>query len=266
MSDKFINLGVEISRFGDATISTESSNTVISFINFNDFAIDPTIQFGNIQQLDFGIDIPSIAPTAQFGTDYNWTFLIGQLQLITIEPTTQFGQPQLDVSIDLDSIDPTVLVATPSILTTIDPVAIGSTLQFGNVNQLEVFFDFTLESVDPTVQFGDAKLNRFLITSSIQPTTSFGTANVFYSSTPDSIAPTVQFGPPSINRPVHRSLIFKDDQITKLGGDDDVEIASGVIIRTGTAALTGNTVPGVAAGYITVVINGTDYVMPFFNL
>jgi hypothetical protein len=266
MSDQFINLGVEISRFGDSTISTESSNTVISFINFNDLAIDPTVQFGDIQQLDFGIDIPSIAPTAQFGTDYNWTFLIGQLQLITIEPTTQFGEPQLNVSFDLESIDPTVLVATPSFLTTIDPTAIAPTVRFGDVNQLEVFFDFTLDSVEPTVQFGEPQLNRFLITTSIESTAGFGTANVFYSSTPDSIASTVQFGPPSINRPVHRSLIFKDDKITKLGGDDDVEIASGVIIRTGTAALTGNTVPGVAAGYITVVINGTDYVMPFFNL
>ena len=266
MSDQFINLGVEISRFGDATVSSESSNTVVSFINANDFAIDPTIQFGNVQNIDFGIDIPSIAPTAQFSTDYNWTFLIGQLQLITIEPTTQFGSPRLNVAFDLNSIDPTVAVATPSLLATIDPGSIGSTVQFGNVNQLEVFFDFTLESVEPTVQFGDAKLNRFLITTPIDPTTNFGNANVFYSSTPDSIASTVQFGPPSINRPVHRSLIFKDDKITKLGTDDDVEIASGIIIRTGTAALNGNTVPGVAAGYVTVVINGTDYVMPFFNL
>lgn len=266
MSDQFINLGVEISRFGDATVSSESSNTVVSFINANDFAIDPTIQFGNFENIDFGIDIPSIAATTQFSTDYNWTFLIGQLQLITIEPTTQFGSPQLNVSFDLNSIDPTVAIATPSLITTIDPAAIASTLRFGDVNQLEVFFDFTLESVEPTVQFGEPQLNRFLITTSIESTAGLGTANVFYSSTPDSIASTVQFGPPSINRPVHRSLIFKDDKITKLGTDDDVEIASGIIIRTGTATLSGNTVPGVAAGYVTVVINGTDYIMPFFNL
>ena len=266
MSDQFINLGVEISRFGDATVSSESSNTVISFINTNDFAIDPSIQFGNFQQIFRDVTITSIDPTIQFGEDYRWEFLIGQLQLITIPPTTQFGSPQLNVAFDLNSIEPTAAVAIPQLNTTIDPTGIATTLQFGDVNQLEVFFDFTLDSVDPTVQFGQATLNRFLITTSIQPAVGFGTANVFYSSTPESIAPTVQFGPPSINRPVHRSLIFKEDKITKLGADDDVEIASGVIIRTGTAALTGNTVPGVAAGYITVVINGTDYVMPFFNL
>ena len=270
MSNKFINLGVEITRFGDATVSTESANTIVSFINTNDFAINPTIQFGGLQQSSRTIDVDSIASSLTFSQDVFFDFLIGQLNLVTIQPTAEFGQSQINFIVDPESIASTEVFGVNQLNNLFNIPSIDPTVAFGDVQQLEVFFNFTLQSVNPTTAFGnDTNLDRFLTQAdnqSISSTALVAEPTTFISIGPSPVVLENQFGPPSINRPVHRSLIFKNDNITKLGQDDDVEIASGIVVRTGTAVLNGATTPNTAAGFVTVVINGTDFKMPFFNL
>ena len=270
MSNKFINLGVEISRLSSDLITTTASNTIINFIDNNDFAIDPTIQFGGLQQSDRTIEVPSIESTSQFSEEFFFDFLIGQLNLVTIDPTIQFGSPQLNVSLDPDSIISTEVFGLNQLNVSYDVPSIGSTLQFGDVEQTEVFFNFEVQPIASTTAFSDnINLDRFVTQAdnqSISSTEIVPNPTSFISIGPSSVESDIEFGPPSINRPVHRSLIFKNDNITKLGNDDDVEIASGIVVRTGTAVLNGDTTPNTAAGFVTVVINGTDYKMPFFNL
>lgn len=149
--------------------------------------------------------------------------------------------------------------------------SINPTVQFG-ISQLN--FAYSLNSIEPTLAFGTITLNRFILTESIINTVQFGTGFGFVSLGAAPIEPGVSFGTSSFQRPFHRSLIFKNDNITKLSGTgavDDVEIASGIIIKasdtvsntasSGTAELPSNPV-----GFIVVTINGTDYKMPYFNL
>ena len=126
-----------------------------------------------------------------------------------------------------------------------------------------------IQSIESTLTFGDEeqfKLNLSIVDQGVASTLVFGTANAFVSIGATSVESTIAFGLPVKQNPVHRSLIYKNDNITKLGREDDVEIASGIVIQTSTAKLTGNTVPGSAAGYIKVTIDGTDYSMPFFEI
>jgi hypothetical protein len=164
--------------------------------------------------------------------------------------------------------------------------AIHSLLQFGDIQQLsleltipsiasasvvpnaEVLFLIDVPSISSTVTFGPpTDLDQAFDLQSLSITTNVpNDANVFVSIGTQTITSTITFGDFDQPRPVHRSLIFKNDNITKLGGADDVEIASGVVIQASSAKLTGNTVPGSAAGFVKVTIDGVDYKMPFFNL
>lgn len=186
----------------DSVTSTENFEQPQVNQNLNADAIDSTANFG-ISQLDRDLIANSIEPTTQFSENVFFDYLIGQLNLLTIEPTTTFGEPSL---------------------------------------------------------------NSFIVPIAIESTEIVPNLTAFVSIGPDSIPSGLNFGQPTFNNPVHRSLIFKDDKITKLGTNDDVEVASGVVIKTSTAQLTGSSVPGSAAGYITVTINGTDFAMPFFNI
>lgn len=154
------------------------------------------------------------------------------------------GDEELSFIFDLPSLPSTLNFETPQVVAIISAPTIASTLTFGGTEDLD--FAFNLPSIDST--------------------TSFGTTFVFVSIGPASTVLTNTFGLPSIPRVVHRSLIFKDDNISKLGNDDDVEIASGIVIHSGTQTFTGNTLPEATAGYVLVTINGVDYKMPFFNL
>lgn len=179
-------------------------------------------------------------------TQFNKT--IRQFQIETgfsILSTLAFGgEKELNFEFDVSSIDSTTTVGTPQLTRLIVLPSITSTLLFGDTEDLS--FAFAVPSIPSSVAFGNT--------------------TVFVSIGP---APTVTvnlFGLPSIPRVVHRSLIFKDDNISKLGGDDDVEIASGIVVHSGTQTFTGNTTPESTAGFILVTINGVDYKMPFFNL
>jgi len=154
------------------------------------------------------------------------------------------GEEELNFAFDLPSITSTLSIGVPQFTSILFIPSITSTLVFGGTEDLD--FAFNLPSIESNLTFDDTF--------------------VFVSIGPVSTLSTALFGLPSIPRVVHRSLIFKDDNISKLGGDDDVEIASGIVIHSGTQTFTGNTLPESTAGYILVTINGVDFKMPFFNL
>lgn len=163
--------------------------------------------------------------------------------------------------------------------------AINSSLIFGGEEDLS--FLFTLDSIEPTttigvgqfnfiftsgflpsaLTFGNLSLNRFIETESIVSTVEFGTGFSFVSLGAAPIDTGVTFGLTSFTRPFHRSLIYKNDNITKLSrGADDVEVASGIVLKASDTKLESASLPEVPAGYVVVSIDGVDYKMPFFNL
>jgi len=102
-----------------------------------------------------------------------------------------------------------------------------------------------VQTIPSTLTFGDEeqfKLNLFIIDQGVPSTLTIGTSNVFVSVGPSSIESTIAFGVPARQRPVHRSLIFKNDNITKLGVDDAVEVSSGVLFNPSNDLVTNNSI------------------------
>jgi len=289
MSDQLIILDVQISEVSDTVVSGLSSTVIGDFVLENASTIESTVTFletlavnqsvtlkSNIidsardtlissvadvrigdLQLGFGIkSTETFSEDAVFGFIYDSGTVIGDVS---------FGESTLNQTIDKQSIESTLSFGEFSVSRFLSPTTIASTESLETDHKIlnNIVFDAGLS---PTTSFGISTLELKLILNSIESETDIGIANAFVSIGPEQIQSTQVFGQPTFNNPVHRSLIFKDDKITKLGTNDDVEVASGVIIKTSTARLTGSSVPGSTAGYITVTINGTDFAMPFFNL
>ena len=69
---------------------------------------------------------------------------------------------------------------------------------------------------------------------------------------------------------IHRLLVFKDDNISKIGENDATVVAGGIRVNPSSAvsetAVSGSaTLPNNPVGFISVNIGGTDYLMPYYN-
>jgi hypothetical protein len=87
---------------------------------------------------------------------------------------------------------------------------------------------------------------------------------------PLGIASTNNFGTATFIDNIHRLLVFKNDNISKVGENDAVVIAGGIRINPSSVlsetATSGNaTLPSNPAGFMSVNINGRDYLMPYYN-
>jgi len=87
---------------------------------------------------------------------------------------------------------------------------------------------------------------------------------------PLGIAPTNNFGTATFIDNIHRLLVFKNDNISKVGENDAVVIAGGIRINPASVisetATSGNaTLPNNPVGFMSVNINGRDYLMPYYN-
>jgi len=230
------------------------ANTQIIYIDTPlEFTANTLIsEFGNITIASYNENnsnsiVPSIIFSTNVNLDRNITFVNEFISNLSEDQILEFSDNVIgDISFNYPNFVNVVFSTDHKVLPVISPVSIASTLQFGIEENI--------------------KLNLFIVDQGVAPALTFGTANVFVSTGPESIQSTLSFGLPFKQNPVHRSLIYKNDNITKLGREDDVEVASGIVIQTSTAKLTGNTVPGAAAGYIKVTIDGTDYSMPFFEI
>jgi len=289
MSDQQIILDVQIAELSETVVSGVSATVIGDFINQNSSSIlsgTTFLETLSVNQLvtlrsdiidaardtvissvadtrieDFQVGF-GIKSTESFSNDSVFGFIYDSG---TIVGDVSFGESALNQTIDKESIQSALTFGESSLSRFLSPGSINSTESLETDHKIlnNIVFDAGLS---PTTSFGISTLELKLILNSIEPETAIGIANAFVSIGPEQIQSTETFGQPTFNNPVHRSLIFKEDKITKLGTNDDVEVASGIVVRTSTAQLTGSSVPGSAAGYITVTINGTDFAMPFFNL
>jgi hypothetical protein len=149
------------------------------------------------------------------------------------------------------------------------------------------------QSVTTQNSFGTPKLNSILYANSYESAIAFGVPqinmeiddvpfpsitstvvipnpSVRFNINPLSIATTANFGTATFIDNIHRMLVFKDDNISKIGDNDAGVVAGGIRINPSTAiaenAIAGDfTLPNKAAGFVSVNIAGKDYLMPFFN-
>ena len=245
-----------------------------------------TLQSATIQQVINDLDLSIVS-----GLDFGVNNLFVQIHPNSTESTLAFGSSQLNSIIYAESAESTLSFGSVGNL--------NFTVNINSVNSALTIGDFSIiplvspESVTIQNSFGTSKLNYILYSNSYESAITFGVPqinmeiedvpfpsitstvvipnpSVRFNINPLSIATTVNFGTASFIDNIHRLLVFKDDNISKIGENDATVIAGGIRVNpssaiSGTATAGSASLPNNPVGFISVNIGGTDYLMPYYN-
>lgn len=178
-----------------------------------------------------------------------------------------------ETSDDLDyAIDAQSAFGTFAIYPIISANAVESSLAFANDNQLNL--KLYANAVDSSLLFGNlTQLNMEIDPVPLPPIESevvIPAPTMVFKVAPLSIATTVNFGTSVFIDNIHRLLVFKDDNISKIG-DNDAAVIAGKI-RMNPASTISNeassgqaNLPEAPVGFLSINIDGTDYKIPYYN-
>lgn len=195
--------------------------------------------------------------------------IIGDVQNVELQTESSNTIIQLSDRFDF-AIDPTLAYGLSQLNTKIYVNTLDSSLVIGAHNVIPII---TLSSISPTLVFGDFKINmqiRDVPFPSIESTLVIPNPTMQRPIAPLSIAPTANFGVATFIDNIHRLLVFKNDNISKVGENDAVVIAGGIRVNPAsviseTATSGSATLPNNPVGFISVNISGRDYLMPYYN-
>lgn len=284
-NDRAIDSTVEIPNTHNVYVNVRQS----LYLSDNLFAVEnaqiQTLQSATIQQVINDLD-RSIVSELAFGTHD----LFVQIRPNSTESTLAFGSSQLNTIIYAQSVESTLAFGSENLNFTVIVNSVNSSLTIGNISVIPLV---SPQSVTIENSFGTPKLNSILYANSYESVLAFGTSqinmgikdvpfpsitstlvipnpSVKYIIKPLSIATTVNFGTAGFIDNIHRLLVFKDDNISKIGGNDATVIAGGIRVNPSSAvsetATAGSaTLPSNPVGFISVNIGGRDYLMPYYN-
>lgn len=280
----------------DSTIEIPNTHNVYVnvrqnlFLSDNLFAVEnaqiQTLQTATIQQVISDLDRSIVS-----GLAFEENNLFVQIHPNSAESTLVFGLTKLNSIIYVESAESTLAFGSVGNLNFTVPVSsVNSELTIGNISVIPLI---SPESVTIENSFGAPKLNYILYSNSYESGITFGVSqinmeiddvpfpsitstvvisnpSIKFNVNPLSIATTVNFGTASFIDNIHRLLVFKDDNISKVGENDAVVIAGGIRVNpssagSGTATSGNATLPSNPVGFISVNIGGTDYLMPYYN-
>ena len=259
---------VEISLFDNSTIlQYQTTKFDDEFIPINIFG---TAQLNSIVYPN------SITAATAFGTTqfiYNQNILLGdKIEALSIYPIQNYASTTIsEVIASLDySIASSLAFSTTEVEFSIYPNSIGTGVEFGSAF---ISRNLTTNSIDSTVEFGTLQLNMEIEDvpfPSIASTLVIPQPSVKYVIGPLSIATTANFGTSNFIDNIHRVLVFKDGNISKMGDNDAGVIAGGIRINPGSTvganASSGNSdLPSNPVGFLSVNINGSDFKIPYYN-
>ena len=256
------------------------------------------VEFGNVIILDYQTTRfdDTVLPINLFGdTQLNSIIYVNSIDSTSVLGETRFEYDQnifLGDNIEALSIYPIQNYVSTTISEVIASLeySIASNLAFGlnnvkfliNANSIdpEILFgtsllsrNITLESIGADLVFGNSRINMEIDNvpfPSIESTVVISQPSVRYIIGPLGIATTANFGTSNFIDNIHRLLVFKDDNISKVGENDAVVIAGGIRVNPASAvsetATPGSaTLPNNPVGFISVNISGKDYLMPYYN-
>ena len=259
---------VEVSIFENSTIlEYQTTKFDDEFLPINLFG---TAQLNSIVYLD------SITATTTFGTTqfiYDQNILLGDtIEALSIYPIQNYASTTIsEVIASLDySIASSLAFSTSEVEFTVYPNSIGTGVEFGSAF---ISRNLTTNSIDSTVEFGTLQLNMEIEDvpfPSIASTLVIPQPRVIPIIGPLSIATTANFGTAQFIDNIHRVLVFKDGNISKMG-DNDAGVIAGQI-RVNPASTASNTasfgsadLPSNPQGFLSVNIAGKDYKIPYYN-
>ena len=244
-----------------------------------------TLQSATIQQVINDLDLSIVS-----GLDFGVSNLFVQIHPNSTESTLAFGSSQLNSIIYAESAESTLTFGSENLNFTVIVNSVNSSLTIGDFSIIPLI---SPESVTIENSFGTPKLNYTLYANSYESAITFGVPrinmeiddvpfpsisstlvipqpSVKYLIGPLSIATTANFGTAGFIDNIHRLLVFKDDNISKIGENDATVIAGGIRVNpssaiSGTATPGNATLPNNPVGFISVNIGGTDYLMPYYN-
>lgn len=264
-----IRLDVALSSFETNQISEFASTSIIQLIDQFDASIDSTLVIGDTQSnagatypisIESTLVIPSVAIRRAISPE-------------TIESTLTFGNATTILSITLEGISSEILFGTAGASYLLSAQTIESTATIPINAKLNT--TIYSEAIASTALFGwDDPLVNMEIDNvpfpAIESTAVIPSVSVLPVIRPLAINTTVNFGVSSFTSNIHRLLIFKDDNITKVGNTDAVVLAGGIRLNPSslksTEAYPGEaTLPANPVGFLSINIDGNDYRIPYYN-
>ena len=265
MYDQNILLGDTIEALSIYPIQNYASTTISEVIALLDYSITSSIAFG-VNNLFVQIHPDSTESTLAFGSSQLNTIIYAQ----SVESTLTFGSENLNFIVNVNSVNSSLTIGDFSVVPLIAPQSATTQNSFGTPQLNYILYSNSYESA---IAFGTPQINMEIEDvpfPSITSTVVISNPSIKFSIKPLSIATTVNFGTASFIDNIHRLLVFKDDNISKVGENDAVVIAGGIRVNPSSAvsetASNGSaTLPNNPVGFISVNIGGTDYLMPYYN-
>ena len=263
------NLYLSDNLFGveNVTIQVYQSNTIQQLTDAFDRSIVSGLAFGEINNLLVQIRPNSTESTLVFGSPQLNSIIYAE----SAESTISFGSVgNLNFTVNVNSVNSSLTVGDFSIIPLVSPESVTIENSFGTPKLNYILYSNSYES---DITFGVPQINMEIDDvpfPSITSTVVIPNPSVRFNVNPLSIATTVNFGTASFIDNIHRLLVFKDDNISKIGENDATVIAGGIRVNPSSAvsetAVSGSaTLPNNPVGFISVNIGGTDYLMPYYN-
>ena len=260
-----ILLGDTIEALSIYPIQNYASTTISEVIASLDYSITSSIAFG-VNNLFVQIHPDSTESTLAFGSPQLNSIIYAQ----SVESTLAFGSENLNFKVTVNSVNSSLTIGDFSIIPLVSPESVTIENSFGTPKLNSILYANSYES---SIAFGTPQINMEIEDvpfPSITSTVVIPNPSVKFIIKPLSIATTVNFGTASFIDNIHRLLVFKDDNISKVGENDAVVIAGGIRVNPSSAvsatAVSGSaTLPNNPVGFISVNIGGTDYLMPYYN-
>ena len=251
----------------NAQIQTLQSATIQQVINDLDLSIVSGLAFGEIDNLFVQIRPNSTESTLAFGSSQLNSIIYTE----SAESTVSFGSVgNLNFTVNVNSVNSELTIGEFSIIPLVSPESVTIQNSFGTPQLNYILYSNSYESA---ITFGVPQINMEIDDvpfPSISSTLVISQPSVRFNINPLSIATTVNFGTASFIDNIHRLLVFKDDNISKIGENDATVIAGGIRVNpssavSATASSGSSVLPNNPVGFISVNIGGTDYLMPYYN-
>ena len=250
----------------NAQIQTLQSATIQQVINDLDLSIVSGLDFG-VSNLFVQIHPNSTESTLAFGSSQLNSIIYAE----SAESTLSFGSVgNLNFTVNINSVNSALTIGDFSIIPLVSPESVTIQNSFGTSKLNYILYPNSYESV---LEFGTSKINMEIDDvpfPSITSTVVIPNPSIRFNINPLSIATTVNFGTAGFIDNIHRLLVFKDDNISKIGENDATVVAGGIRVNpssaiSGTATAGSASLPNNPVGFISVNIGGTDYLMPYYN-
>ena len=285
-NDRAIDSTVEIPNTHNVYVNVRQNLYLSDVLFAVENAQIQTLQSATIQQVINDLDLSIVS-----GLDFGVSNLFVQIHPNSTESTLAFGSSQLNSIIYAESAESTLSFGSVGNLNfTVNVNSVNSELTIGDISVIQFV---SPESVTIQNSFGTPKLNYILYSNSYESAIAFGTPqinmeiedvpfpsitstvvipnpSVRFNINPLSIATTASFGVAGFIDNIHRLLVFKDDNISKIGENDATVIAGGIRVNpssaiSGTATPGNATLPNNPVGFVSINIDGRDYLMPYYN-